>query len=209
MYTVRIECDGYDWFFDCTCPFADSWSGSCKHAWATLLKADQEGLLPNGFHNDDDDAQIALPPIRPANQTAQKPPAHKEPQWRKTLAHLRNMAMDHRMPHVAEPAIFPADRRIVYLIDVPATLDRGYGLTIEVMTQKRMKNGDWDRPKASSLEVEQWLHAPDESDRMIAQLLLGAAGHEGAYFGGSQKWFNIPGSRYESILKRMCDTGRC
>ena len=47
-YRTRLERDKYgDWTYDCTCPYFSDHGEPCKHLWATLLKADQEGVLPD------------------------------------------------------------------------------------------------------------------------------------------------------------------
>src|SRR6266700_4949883 len=44
QYQVRIGVRGSNLDFTCTCSFFQD-RGPCKHLWATLVQADQEGLL--------------------------------------------------------------------------------------------------------------------------------------------------------------------
>src|SRR3954463_778236 len=46
-YVVEIEVDDEhdDIKYRCTCPYFAEWDAPCKHIWAALLAADQEGLL--------------------------------------------------------------------------------------------------------------------------------------------------------------------
>jgi hypothetical protein len=216
FYNVMVDfSDG--WFdFDCDCPYSQSWGSPCKHVWATILKAESDGMLhfdalgANGRDDADDpvtdEAEDIVAPPRTVPPKA--PPAPAAPGWKKTLEQLRKLELDHRVPQSEPAAIFPDDRRIVYLIDVHRTLDGGHGLAVEVMLQKRQRGGAFDRPKSWSLDQRLWLNAPEEIDRMIAQLLMGAQ-QNGWYPVAGAQWFNVPGNRYDTILRRMCDSGRC
>src|SRR5437016_6122834 len=46
LYDVRIEWTDDRFRGSCSCPFAED-RGPCKHLWATLLAADEAGLLPD------------------------------------------------------------------------------------------------------------------------------------------------------------------
>jgi hypothetical protein len=222
LYRVRI--DFSDDVFDgsCTCPFAEKWGGVCKHVWATLLTADDQGALPHAPALDDqqdedaqrgsrstrvrkadyDDEDVRRPlPLRPKPQT---------PAWKKALRHIRDLEQRAASRYRAEPQPFPSDRRIVYLLDVPGTLERGEGLIVEVATQKQTRDGSgWERPKSSSLEYGQWINAPDESDRLIARMLVGTNHEYGYYSPPTSRRFVLPGSAYDTTLRMMCNTGRC
>ncbi len=223
LYTVNIDLKE-DWKeINCTCSYAESWGGSCKHVWATLLKAEMDGLLPklddegnqvdqnrDEFEEDEDDLddeEIAPPPPRPRLTKVVLPPSTAN--WKKTLTTLQEVALRNHSSRDAEVTTFPADRRIAYLIDVAATSDAGQGLIVEVMTQKQARGGTWERLRAMSMAPAQWLNAPDEADRLIAQLLMGAGNYDVVNFGNNRRVFQIPGTRFDSILRRMCDTGRC
>src|SRR5215207_4057728 len=89
-YTVYIDTNYDPWDFECDCPFADSWGGICKHAWATLLKADKDGLLPNGMNGAGEDDEVLLTEdgidVYPSSLPHRKktPEPSKEPQWKRT-----------------------------------------------------------------------------------------------------------------------------
>src|SRR4051812_49330845 len=40
--------DDRDFQSRCTCPYSAEYGDPCKHTWATLLEADERGLLPGG-----------------------------------------------------------------------------------------------------------------------------------------------------------------
>lgn len=45
-YRVDVMWDGDDFEYRCTCPYSHDYGEPCKHVWATLLEADEKGLLP-------------------------------------------------------------------------------------------------------------------------------------------------------------------
>src|SRR4051812_10706982 len=45
-YRVDISWPEGDFDFQCTCPYSAEYGDPCKHIWATLLEADERGLLP-------------------------------------------------------------------------------------------------------------------------------------------------------------------
>ena len=58
---------------------------------------------------------------------------------------------------------FPSDRRIVYVVDLPATRLYQRGLVVDLATQRRAPNGEWGTPKQFSLREDQWADAPERS----------------------------------------------
>ena len=130
------------------------------------------------------------------------------PGWKQTLSQLRKAAWwSGRVGPVQLQQPFPTNRRLVYLIDLAQTQEQRRGVVVQVMTQKRLREDTWDRPKKSSLSESQWLNAPDEADRMLALLLMGA--REQTYYSSNGSSFTVPVNRFDSILRRMCETGRC
>ncbi len=202
LYEIDIEFAKDDTEFYCTCPYAREWGGPCKHAWATLLAADELGMLPTEEDEELNDKPMTLAPPRRLS------PITAAPIWKTTLARLRKTSIErgHTLSHPhAKP--FPSDRRIVYVIDLLQTQERRRGVVVEVMTQKRQREGVWDRPKKWTLEEAQWLNAPDDADRLIALMLMGA--QNSMYYSGGSALFTIPSTRFESLLRRICETGRC
>ncbi|HEX3357673.1 MAG TPA: DEAD/DEAH box helicase [Tepidisphaeraceae bacterium] len=207
LYTVDIEFGEDEIEFYCTCPYAAEWGGPCKHAWATLLAADDRGLLPVADEDTESDDQRAVSRAKTLHRQADAR-QQSVPVWKATLNKLRRAAANpgHLMVQPdARP--FPSDRRIVYLIDLVSTREQRRGIVVEVMTQKRLPSGAWDRPKKSTLAESQWLNAPDESDRMIALLMMGT--RDPMYASSGNALFTIRSNRFESILRRICETGRC
>ena len=121
---------------------------------------------------------MGRPRTRSRGPGAVKPP---ELSWKRKLRRIRDRvpAQDRRRPD----SKFPADRRIVYVVDLAATRLYQRGLVVDLATQRRAPNGEWSTPKQFSLREDQWADAPDPVDRQIAQMLTGAgsdARHVGA-----------------------------
>ena len=130
---------------ECSCPAWGSY-GVCKHVWATLLAADAQRLLRFD----------GLPRTRARGPGAVKPP---ELSWKRKLRRIRD-----RIPPfdpTSADSRFPSDRRIVYVVDLPATRLYQRGLVVDLTTQRRAPNGEWGTPKQFSLREDQWTDAPD------------------------------------------------
>jgi len=180
---------------ECSCPAWGSY-GVCKHVWATLLAADSQRLLRFD----------GLPRTRARGPGAVKPP---ELSWKRKLRRIRD-----RIPPfdpTTADSRFPSDRRIVYVVDLPATRLYQRGLVVDLATQRRAPNGEWGTPKQFSLREDQWTDAPDPVDRQIAQMLTGAgsdARHIGSGYGVNRRYYLEPPA-FGTTLRLMCESGRC
>jgi len=194
-YRVEILRDaGKGYRYTCTCPFYADRQQNCKHIWATVLHAEDNDELPG-----QDDLEAEAP-----RRSVSREPA--TPGWKKTLATLRKLS-DLSRPNETVSAIWPADRKMVYLIDVPLTVFENQGLQVELMTQ-RLRAGRWEAPKQMRLEQDIWLANPDPEDQLIAHLLIGAR-EEWEYGYGGQRRFVIAEKAYNTTLRAMVRTGRC
>jgi hypothetical protein len=164
--------------------------------WATLLAADSQRLLR--FEG--------LPRTRARGPGAGKPP---ELSWKRKLRRIRD-----RIPPfdpTTADSRFPSDRRIVYVVDLPATRLYQRGLVVDLATQRRAPNGEWGTTKQFSLREDQWTDAPDPVDRQIAQMLTGAgsdARHIGSGYGVTRRYYLEPPA-FGTTLRLMCESGRC
>src|SRR6185436_12770540 len=135
----------------CSCPYSNDRGEVCKHIWATVLAADEEGGLrgPRGglpdeiisdvFSLDDDwddddwevnedDGRIeaAVPQAPSKAKPPAPPPAPRAPAWREILAPVTRASGAGSLPAVGE-------EEILYVIDLPESLKR-QGLSLEVLT---------------------------------------------------------------------------
>ena len=186
-YRVNIDLMGAVWELRCECPYAAD-VGVCKHMWAVLLAADERGLLPSSMHGVE--ATLARPPV---------------PEWKRRLKALRKIE---RVVAV-EPArdvIWPADRRIVYLIDIEGSQAAGelhLLVRTETAAAPRRANARF------RFDEDAWFRAPDPIDRELAHLLLGAGPSSYVSHMESQLRFTIRPSMFDTTLRRICETGRC
>jgi superfamily II DNA or RNA helicase len=186
----------------CDCPYAIDRGEICKHVWATILAADEEGGLrgPRGGVP----AQLfaerngARPPSAPA------PKEPKAPGWREILAPLAQ----------AGPLPEAHEDEILYVIDQAASLQRR-GLTLDILTFRRKEDGSRGTPYP--LRITRGLAAQrrDPVDRAILSLLFGAM--QGDPW---SSWYSIQHQELpqrlwiendaaQEVARRLCATGRC
>jgi hypothetical protein len=92
----------------------------------------------------------------------------------------------------------------VYVID--AQEETTGGLTLEIATERRERDGSWSAPRRFAFSTETWFAAPDPDDRQIARLLLGAAPLPD--FGHARNTFVLSPAAVSSIIPRVCASGR-
>ncbi len=238
--------------YSCSCPYFQGHGDPCKHAWATVLRAASDKLLPdpeklvNGHEmntrlvipkNDSDpregEEELSKSHFRPGWTTPRKskglgqpsvdPVEHPRPDplaWKKQFSKLTQSMVNGSAavargisPAQAAASFWPANRRVIYIIDGPGTQGGGKGLAVELSYDTARRDGQWDRPKHLKISRDQIAHLPEETDRQIVQMLLGARrgdyGYYGYYDSESPRRFELPDSSYDTLLKLMCQTGRC
>ncbi len=211
----------------CTCPYAVDY-GICKHQWAVLRQAAADGKLAllfrttgvnpelidvPGDEDDDDeddddgstDDELGSPPPRVAPWRApgqrEKP---RSPEWKAILDTARLQMAQLSPEKEAKP--WPADRRIVYIVDLTVTW--AGGITVELATERQTRDGHWDAPVAFRTPVQTWQSAPDPVDRQLSQMLVGASPMN--VLGVPRtSGFLLAGAAIDTTLRLMCATGRC
>jgi len=220
----------------CTCPYFEGERETCKHIWATLLAAEKQGFLRGKGNSDpvhleiyvegndldengDDDwdedeewedgyAATAWSPPSPRRGHLQAVPP--SPGWKDHLASVRGAL---QVKQKEEKNRWPATRRILYFVDVPATLE-GKGLVIEVMQQEMKKNGEWGRLK-SLPNYCKLQNLRDPEDQRIMALLLGSQDATSYYYSYPNYYYGrgarriLPGPVQEHLMPLLCRTGRC
>jgi hypothetical protein len=238
-YTVYMSREKGAVRYACDCPHYASTGAPCKHVWATLLAAEAAGyvdqwktdrhldLLPD----DDDFLEDEAPPQYPRNpleatlRTLVNPSRARSSgsrrkrataaEWKQSLANLRDaMQLKDQQQTVAG---WPAGREVLYIIDVPRTLE-GHGLTIEVDSRERRKDGNWGKPKKQAIRSEEIPTLPDPRDREVLSLLQGAKSARDSFssyyyasydYASSTSSFRLGTGMQSAMVRRMCDTGRC
>ncbi len=230
-YSVTIRLKGRTATLACSCPYA-SGGAFCKHQWAVLLllPADPRHArfveqlermtsvqldVPFTMHPDAGAGDEAAPETDEASRTPDAPLMHDHaappglPAWQVVLDRAAwQMRADTQArtdgPQRPARAEWPADRRIVYVLDT--SIPSAGGLTLEVATERRDRDGTWGDPKRFGYATDVWFAAPEAEDRAIARLLLGAAPLPD--YGHARSSFVIPPATFDTLLPRLGATGR-
>jgi superfamily II DNA or RNA helicase len=157
--------------------------------------------------------------LQRADVVAPTPPAPDPSAWKKQFSKLTQSMVSgssnggHGLsPAQAAASVWPSNRRVIYIVDGPGAQGGGKGLAIELAYDSPRRDGQWERPKHLKISREQIAHLPDETDRQIVQMLLGARrgdyGYYGYYDSEAPRRFELPESAYDTLLRLMCQTGR-
>jgi hypothetical protein len=224
--------------YACDCPHYASTASPCKHIWATLLAAEAQDYLEQwdtDRHLDflpEDELAIAdehsspYPPRRLtgnliASAISKRPPSTGRRQrasaaeWKQSLASLRNALQVDDSP-AARQGAWPPGREVLYIIDRPRTLE-GKGLTVEIDSRERRKDGNWGRPRKQAIRAGEISSISDPRDREILSMLLGAKASRDSYgsyyysnydYSGAASSFRLGAEMQLPMLQRMCQTGR-
>ncbi|MGH9767464.1 MAG: SNF2-related protein, partial [Blastocatellia bacterium] len=197
-YEVDLSIEGDELVVHCDCPHFET--EPCKHLWATILAANENGylrgdgnlnslelvpdfdedydLFDGGGENDDEDEsdewdeedddqapKNVAPILTGASRQKDKPPS-----WKEQLAALGRAART-TIPGRGEE--WPLARRIIYVVDVPATLESQH-LILDTLIQDRKQDGDWGKPRKQRIPRWQIADLPDLTDRQIFAMLAGS-----------------------------------
>ncbi|MGE0129837.1 MAG: SNF2-related protein [Blastocatellales bacterium] len=217
----------------CSCPYFDS-DGPCKHIWAVILAADEKNYLRGRGRDvplvlveddddddeydeyDDDDESDDDPFISNVINLFTQTPSRKggASSWKEQLASLGRTARSivTGTGHEWSPA-----RRIVYVIDVPVTLDSQH-LILDTLIQDRRQDGEWGKPRKQRIPRWQIGDLPEPDDRQIFAMLAGSREQmEYSYYGYNyQDAYDTVPVRYrltsplpQIILPLIARTDRC
>jgi superfamily II DNA or RNA helicase len=180
-YDVEIDIDD-DRAVDlwCDCPYFES-TGPCKHLWAALLAAEAAGYLtkPAETMSDPGDYDLfgepieAMPPeLRFLKREIKAPVPGRPPQPPAWFEKLNQMGAS---PSTAFTGTWPADRQILYVINVPGSVRHG-ALIIDLLAREPKRAGGWKKPNAPRLDHGTVARLPDPSDRHIIGMLTSTSG---------------------------------
>jgi len=203
----------------CDCPYFGS-DGPCKHLWATILAAEENGFLSSAaasgqdlrlncgeYASEEGDwrAGSAIPGRVPpaAIRLASRPPA-----WRKQISSI----LDARAQEAGPRSAWPAKRQIHYIVEIGSSVEAGC-LALALLARERKGDGSWTRGSAPSLKRGQIPQLPVPEDREILAALAGG----GHYYGWGQTTASepLPGTFLvlhplaQRIMALAGGTGRC
>jgi superfamily II DNA or RNA helicase len=187
-YRVDFEIEGNELAVHCDCP--DFEREPCKHLWATILAVEGKGYLrgdgargplemvpdfdDDDFYDDDDewpDDEYHQPPRNvDAIFSGGRRSKGSLPSWKEQLTALGRPA---RATVAGVDEEWPPTRRIIYVVDVRATLESQH-LILDTLLQDLKQNGQWGKPRKQRIPRWQITGMPDASDRQIFAMLAGS-----------------------------------
>ena len=190
-YSVRLTCSENGLGMACECPFYFD-RGPCKHIWAAILAADEQGYLSEASAIKQASA-VVKPTVPPA--------------WKTQLNRIALSAT----PTQAEKIHWPAGMGIVYLVDIPKS--RATGSVVLTIGRREPRNSGWNTPRPYLIDAGRVAKVPLAEDREILALLMGAGAYDPVGYSivnerGSNT-FSLPGVIAQSLLPRIVRTGRC
>ncbi|HEY9436878.1 MAG TPA: SNF2-related protein [Blastocatellia bacterium] len=239
-YRVDLEIEGNEIVVHCDCPAFER--EPCKHIWATILAVEGKGHLRDGakgplvmvpdfdddgfydygagdFYDDDDDDWTDEDYDRPTRSVGAifgggRRPNEKPTGWKDQLTAL---GLDARAILVGAGEEWPTTRKIIYVVDVQATLESQH-LILDTLIQDLKQNGEWGKPRKQRLPRWQIANLPDAGDRQIFAMLAGSREQvDYGYYGYDyQDAYDTAPFRHrltaplpQIVLPLIARTGRC
>jgi superfamily II DNA or RNA helicase len=169
MYSVHLHRDGEAFTATCQCPYFSDRLDFCKHVWAVVLAADAEGLLVGG-QPVTADAYLEIGSDRPPPPPVpHRPRAEPRESWQHFLSSVQQRASAESRRYDGRYS----QGEILYVVDQFLPEAREAAI-VQVQHRTRKKNGEWGRAVPAALTAADVVHLPDEDDRQILSLLLGA-----------------------------------
>ncbi|MFB3123894.1 MAG: SNF2-related protein [Candidatus Binatia bacterium] len=216
QYSVGISWAKKSLGVRCSCPYYEQSLDTCKHIWATLLAAEEQGYLEGVANQPLRISEMDPGVIAGENDEDSQRVRLKQPSilsWKQRLDSVRE-AMEEKAPYRSNE--WPLDREILYVVDVSAALS-SQELTVEVAQRELKRDGKWGKLKSRRIRFIQIANLPDPADRRIMALLVGAREDTNVWssYRYSSAYESAPYSYtlseplWEVALPLICATGRC
>ncbi len=225
-YDVDVSWDGEIITYACTCPFFVEHDVPCKHIWATLLAAEAAGKLPkpdltiepdedsSGIEDEDDPygPQFYSASSRQITPISKRPAAapSKHTVWRRRLEEVKSAMQMQQIRGVNEPDPWPANREIIYIIDVSESLMHE-AVVVMLSSRSPKKSGvGMDKPRQLRMSRSQIATLPD-TDRDLISMLAGLNTPSYGYYATQEvpRRIELGATNTTDIVRRLCRTGRC
>jgi hypothetical protein len=194
IYSVRLACSEIRLGFACDCPFFLK-GERCKHIWAAVLAADEQGYLRDA------------PGVIQATRQAAKPTPL--PAWKTQLNRIALSAV----PNKTEEVHWAEGTEIVYLVDIPKSRASGALVLTIGRREPRKEDGRGNAPKPFLINPDRIAKVPLAEDRELLAFLMGGIGYD--TFGGlpanqlGSNTFSLSPVIAQTLLPRIVNTGRC
>jgi superfamily II DNA or RNA helicase len=197
--------DGFE--NSCTCPFFDDGVNICKHIWAVLLAAEEQGYLTG---QEDEQRSTAVGHLDDISSARRTPAVAREDantsDWRRQLDRFTGISRE-----LYGAAARRREKQLLYLVQIEETLER-QKLVLRLGQRERRKDGSWGVVKQQRARSEEIAAVTDDADRRILTLLFGATSpyHSPySYYDGLAGELFLDRSGWDVLLPLMCATGRC
>jgi SNF2-related domain/Helicase conserved C-terminal domain/SWIM zinc finger len=234
LYDVSLTWSNGKLAVRCDCPFFEEHGNLCKHIWATILAAEEQGHLyevtsgsselksSRTTTTTEDGSGLSAPleinksdrvekfdrleQLRQIHQVTRVPPPVRLPAWKEQLSRIAETAS----PNQTSAPMWPVRSEIVYILDVPRSGATG-ALALGIASRGRTKEGSLrNTPKPCTMSHSRIRTLPLQEDREILTLLIGANPY--SYYDGYGRGldsFSLTPLMAQTVLPRVVRTGRC
>ena len=213
IYHVSLKWSGGKLDARCECPYFTDYATTCKHLWATILAAEEQGYLTGitdarAARGEADPIAKTLP-ANGGNPDRPIPVVTRPSAWK---AQLSQLAETGARPRSEDPGRL-VNSEITYILDLDKSRHRGE-LVLSIMSRRRHSEGGWKTdPKPLALRRDRIPFLPLAEDRELLTLLIGSDPYPSyGYYNGNDRAmdsFALSPVMVEAVLPRVLRTGRC
>jgi superfamily II DNA or RNA helicase len=213
----------------CTCAKPGQQEIHCKHVWATILIAEDQGYVNGGvraghfppFVAVDEDLDvdldsdlfddIAIGDVFTPNQQRTKTPRQFEKplsEWERRLKTIRDELDEGELA-----AATSREREILYQLDIVASREHGQ-MIVDVAQRQRRASGQWGKLKPLKLKPGKLDDVERAEDRDVLALMGGGVVDRTNWFGQQNDFqtavyrYRLPSELGEKVLPLLCRTER-
>jgi hypothetical protein len=213
----------------CTCAKPGQQEIHCKHVWATILIAEDQGYINSGVRTGhfppfvaiDDDLSIDLDSdlfddisigdsFAPSQQKTRAPRQIERPlsDWERRLKTIRDDLDEGELASATS-----REREILFQLDIGASREHGQ-IIVDVAQRQRRASGQWGKMKPLKLKPGKLDDVEREEDRNILALMGGGVVDRTNWFGQQSEFqtavyrYRLPSELGEKVLPLLCQTDR-
>jgi superfamily II DNA or RNA helicase len=183
LYVVRVECliehSAAVVSLGCSCPFFDQELKPCKHLWAALVAACDQGWTGSAVIDAIKPSALDVIPIPVSELLAL---GHQGPVPGRAGApspgdlFVKGLDAQITTRDAARPPFRYAPDELIYVIDIAAT-ERSGAATLELAVRKRKRDGSWSRPQPARIYPVEVASAPPADAEVLATIFGAAQSH--------------------------------
>ncbi len=213
----------------CTCARPGQLEIYCKHVWATILIAEDQGYINGGvrvghfppFIAVDEDLDLDLDSdlfddiaigeaYAPTQQKTRATRTIEKPlsDWERRLKSIRDDLDEGELASATS-----REREILYQLDIAASREHGQ-IIVDVAQRQRRESGQWGKLKPLKLKPGKLDDVERAEDRDILALMGGGVVDRTNWFGQQSEFqtavyrYRLPNELGEKVLPLLCQTGR-